>query len=234
MRTWLCLSLLVIKWNNRNSSSPQFLASCGIESSASSSMNETTAALYATAILFLFLNLACDSVDALFNFAPAVTVTVHRISCVPLMQLCDFGSQILIRILPKERTLHQSSVRAYLHGTTGLWHELFRVNQTYNSLTTLKSCRRPVVSLSHATKSCRVNRPLHDRFSRTPNGTLFGSQIVLSMRKKMVKDNSLSAKVGYFKFWIQLSNRQCKIKFRVAGTLKFFENLFRKNLLFRA
>ena len=127
-------------------------------------MNETTAALYATAILFLFLNLARDSVDALFNFAPAVTVTVHRISCVPLMQLCDFGSQILIRILPKERTLHQSSVRAYLHGTTlshatSLRHELFRVNQTYNSLTTLKSCRRPVVSLSHATKSCCVNRP---------------------------------------------------------------------------
>ena len=43
--------------------------------------------------------------------------------------------------------------------TTSLRHELFRVNQTYNSLTTLKSCRRPVVSLSHATKSCRVNRP---------------------------------------------------------------------------
>ena len=43
--------------------------------------------------------------------------------------------------------------------TTGLRHELFRVNQTYNSLTTLKSCRRPVVSLSHTTKSCRVNRP---------------------------------------------------------------------------
>ena len=43
--------------------------------------------------------------------------------------------------------------------TTDLRHELFRVNQTYNSLTTLKSCRRPVVSLSHATKSCRVNRP---------------------------------------------------------------------------
>ena len=43
--------------------------------------------------------------------------------------------------------------------TTGLRHELFRVNQTYNSLTTLKSCRRPVVSLSHATKSCSVNRP---------------------------------------------------------------------------
>ena len=42
---------------------------------------------------------------------------------------------------------------------TGLQHELFHVNQTYNSLTTLKSCRRSVVSLSHATKSCRVNRP---------------------------------------------------------------------------
>ena len=37
---------------------------------------------------------------------------------------------------------------------------MFRVNQTYNSLTTPKSCRRPVVSLSHATKSYCVNRPL--------------------------------------------------------------------------
>ena len=56
---------------------------------------------------------------------------------------------------------------AYLHGTTlshatSLRHELFRVNQTYNSLTTLKSCRRPVVSLSHATKSCRINRPFEN------------------------------------------------------------------------
>ena len=55
-------------------------------------------------------------------------------------------------------------IRAYLHSTTlshatSLRHELFRVNQTYNSLMTLKSCRRPVISLSHATKSCRVNRP---------------------------------------------------------------------------
>ena len=44
---------------------------------------------------------------------------------------------------------------------TGLRHELFRVNQTYNSLTTTKSCRRPVVNLTHATKSYRVNRPWH-------------------------------------------------------------------------
>ena len=43
--------------------------------------------------------------------------------------------------------------------TTGLRHELFRVNQTYNSLNGPKSCRRPVVSLSYATKSYRVNRP---------------------------------------------------------------------------
>ena len=43
--------------------------------------------------------------------------------------------------------------------TTGLRHDLFRVNQTYNLLTTPKSCRRPVLSLSHATKSYRVNRP---------------------------------------------------------------------------
>ena len=33
------------------------------------------------------------------------------------------------------------------------------VNQTYNSLTTPKLCLRPVVSLSHATKSFHVNRP---------------------------------------------------------------------------
>ena len=43
--------------------------------------------------------------------------------------------------------------------TTGLQHKWFRVNQTYNLLTTPKSCRRPVVSLSHATKSHCVNRP---------------------------------------------------------------------------
>ena len=43
--------------------------------------------------------------------------------------------------------------------TTGLRHELFRVNQTYNSLNGPKSCRRPVVSLSYATKPYRINRP---------------------------------------------------------------------------
>ena len=48
---------------------------------------------------------------------------------------------------------------AYDKLTTGLRHELFRVNQTYNSLNGPKLCRRPVVSLSYATKSYRVNRP---------------------------------------------------------------------------
>ena len=48
---------------------------------------------------------------------------------------------------------------AYDKLTTGLRHELFRVNQTYNSLNGPKSCRRPVVSLSYATKSYPVNRP---------------------------------------------------------------------------
>ena len=48
---------------------------------------------------------------------------------------------------------------AYDKLTTGLRHELFRVNQTYNSLNGPKSCRRPVVSLSYATKSYHVNRP---------------------------------------------------------------------------
>ena len=49
---------------------------------------------------------------------------------------------------------------AYDKLTTRLRHELLRVNQTYNSLNGPKSCRRPVVSLSYATKSYRVNRPL--------------------------------------------------------------------------
>ena len=44
---------------------------------------------------------------------------------------------------------------AYDKLTTGLRHELFRVNQTYNSLNGPKSSRRPVVSLSYATKSYR-------------------------------------------------------------------------------
>ena len=73
MRTWLCLSL--IKRNNRNSSSSQLLAYCGIESLESSSINETNAALSATDILFSFLNLARDSTNAFYNFVPAVIVT---------------------------------------------------------------------------------------------------------------------------------------------------------------
>ena len=108
MRTWFCLSL--IKRNNyRNSSSSQLLASCSNESLESTSINETTADLSATAILFSFLNLACDSTDALHSFAPAVMVTdLMNLSSVPLMHrdLCDLGSQILIRILPKERNLN--------------------------------------------------------------------------------------------------------------------------------
>ena len=108
MRTWFCLPL--IKRNNyRNSSSSQLLASCSNESLESTSVNETTADLSATAILFSFLNLARDSADALCSFAPAVMVTdLMNLSSVPLMHrdLCDPGSQILIRILPKERNLN--------------------------------------------------------------------------------------------------------------------------------
>ena len=94
MRTWFCLSL--IKRNNyRNSSSSQLLASCSNESLESTSINETTADLSATAILFSFLNLARDSADALHSFAPAVMVTdLMNLSSVPLMHrdLCDLGS----------------------------------------------------------------------------------------------------------------------------------------------
>ena len=60
---------------------------------------------------------------------------------------------------------------AYDKLTTGLRHELFRVNQTYNSLNGPKSCRRPVVSLSYATKSYRVNRPL-ELLGAQPRATL--------------------------------------------------------------
>ena len=60
---------------------------------------------------------------------------------------------------PKGRFTRYDFV-AYDKLTTRLRHELLRVNQTYNSLNGPKSCRRPVVSLSYATKSYRVNRPL--------------------------------------------------------------------------
>ena len=119
MRTWFCLSL--IKRNNyRNSSSSQLLASCSNESLESTSINETTADLSATAILFSFLNLACDSADALHSFAPAVMVTdLMNLSSVPLMHrdLCDLESQILIGILPKERTLN------YLNSKPWRWSQ---------------------------------------------------------------------------------------------------------------
>ena len=59
---------------------------------------------------------------------------------------------------PKGRFTRYDFV-AYDKLTTGLRHELFRVNQTFNSLNGPKSCRRPVVSLSYATKSYRLNRP---------------------------------------------------------------------------
>ena len=119
MRTWFCLSL--IKRNNyRNSSSSQPLASCSNESLESTSINETKADLSATAILFSFLNLARDSADALHSFAPAVMVTdLMNLSSVPLMHrdLCDLESQILIGILPKERTLN------YLNSKPWRWSQ---------------------------------------------------------------------------------------------------------------
>ena len=43
-------------------------------------------------------------------------------------------------------------------------------------------------------------------------GTLFGRQIVLLMRKKMVKEISQGAKVDNFKFWIHLLTRKRKKK----------------------
>ena len=39
---------------------------------------------------------------------------------------------------------------------------------------------------------------LHHICRRVLMGTLFGSQIVLAIHKKMVKENLLGAKVGYF------------------------------------
>ena len=89
---------------NRNSSSWQLLTFCSIESSESSFINETTAVLSTTAILFPFLNLAHNSAYALYNFAPAVMVT-DLVMTLMQRDLCDLGSQILIRNLLKERTL---------------------------------------------------------------------------------------------------------------------------------
>ena len=43
-------------------------------------------------------------------------------------------------------------------------------------------------------------------------GTLFGRQIVLLMRKKMVKEISQGAEVDNIKFWIQLLIRKRKKK----------------------
>ena len=60
--------------------------------------------------------------------------------------------------VPKDR-FTRYDFAAYDKLTTRLRHELLRVNQIYNSLNGPKSCRRPVVSLSYATKSYRVNRP---------------------------------------------------------------------------
>ena len=65
---------------------------------------------------------------------------------------------VIMQTPPKGRFTRYDFV-AYDKLKTGLRHELFRVNQTYNSLNGPKSCRRPVVSLSYATKSYRVNRP---------------------------------------------------------------------------
>ena len=62
---------------------------------------------------------------------------------------------------PKGRFTRYDFV-AYDKLTSGLRHELFRVNQSYNSLNGPKSCRRPVVSLSSVNKIlkkfCRQNQ----------------------------------------------------------------------------
>ena len=81
--------------------------------------------------------------------------------------------------------------------TTDLRHGLFRVNRTYNSLTTLKSCPRPVVSLSHATKSYRVNRPLEYK--------LKPEQVVFSLAQQ----NSSFHKLIHLSFCGVLSLNKC-------------------------
>ena len=57
-------------------------------------------------------------------------------------------------------------------------------------------------------------------------GTLFGRQIVLLMRKKIVKENSQGAKVDNFKFWIQLLTRKRTKKKKNIGALYLFHQFF--------
>ena len=57
-------------------------------------------------------------------------------------------------------------------------------------------------------------------------GTLFGLQIVLLMRKKMVKENSQGAKVDNFKFWIHAVINQKTQKKKNIGTLYLFHQFF--------
>ena len=60
-------------------------------------------------------------------------------------------SRAVIMQTPPKGRFTRYDFAAYDKLTTGLRHELLRVNQTYNSLNGPKSCRRPVVSLSYAT-----------------------------------------------------------------------------------
>ena len=89
---------------------------------------------------------------------------------------------------------------AYDKLTTRLRHELLRVNQTYNSLNGPKSCRRPVVSLSYATKSYRVNRPLHNEFleKKKKLGMVLVQILIkkkLSFRLKELRNFSLNSRI---------------------------------------
>ena len=66
---------------------------------------------------------------------------------------------------------------AYDKLTACLRRELLRVNQTYNSLNGIKSCRRPVVSLSYATKSYRVNRPYRGVTNKVASGGYYRATV---------------------------------------------------------
>ena len=55
--------------------------------------------------------------------------------------------------------------------------------------------------------------------------TLFGRQIVLSRRKKMVKDNSLGAKVDLFLILNTDANQKMPKKNRVKGTLTAWDTI---------
>ena len=74
----------------------------------------------------------------------------------PSLRPCIIVISIIVIVIRLIYTVRLCRMRqAYDRPTTRI------IICTYNSLTTPKSCHRPVVSLSHGTKSYHVNRPIY-------------------------------------------------------------------------